>query len=163
MKDRGLNPGNIIMFSGEHEESSALQKAWPDAARTVCNIGHWNLNEPRPSTGPGGDLGVICNTFMMARDPTKWLQHISEAVPLLLVQDLAVARRIPGRYCGDDGDCARYSVSSHGVIGKTDPEYQVFDFSTSGYEVLDCEAYGQDLVYEGGETGLKFVVLLRLR
>ena len=106
---------------------------------------------------PACNVGLICNTFMCSRDPLLWLQHISAAVTTLIIQDLAISSRTDGRDCSiETGDVARYSVTSHGIIGKTDPDLRVFDFSNCGFEVIDAERYDD-------EGALKFVVVLRLR
>ena len=121
--------------------------AWPNADHVTVMRDQWDFSSDLVlSNPPQGDLGIICNTFMYSSDPEWWLKQISRSVPILLIQDLAVAFRGKETFCGngpeDDGDCARYSISSYGVLGMTDPGLSVFDFSTCGYEILACAPYG---------------------
>lgn len=156
-------PRSVLVFSPAWDaeadgtsERAALDDAWPSAVVHECERGRWDLDGPMPADVPRCDVGIICNTFMCSRDPALWLRHISAAVPLLVVQDLAVSRRTPDRYLSvETGDVARYSVSTHGIVGRTDPGSEVFDLGSCGYRVLDAEAYG-----EGDD--LSFVALMRL-
>jgi hypothetical protein len=137
-------------------EAAALSPAWPNAVIRYCYKSGWDLGGPMPPDMEACDVGLICNTFMCSRDPMAWLRHISAVTPVLIVQDLAVSKRGRTRHCSiETGDVARYSVSSHGIIGQTDQELKVFDFSECGYDLLDAEGY------EDGEA-LKFVAVLAL-
>lgn len=155
-------PGSVLVFSPAWDanadgcsEKSALEAVWPGATISECDKGRWNLDNQRPLDIPTCEVGLICNTFMCSHDPGLWLRHISSAVDVLIVQDLAACSRGTVRKCSvETGDVARYSVSSHGIIGETDFDLSVFDFSTCGRELIDVERYEDD--------GLKFVVALRL-
>ncbi len=159
----GLAPGRVLVFSPAWDagglgvaEDLAIGRVWPDASVVGLDRGAWDLDGPRPAGVPDAGLGVICNTFMCSRDPALWLRHLSAAVPLLVVQDLAVCRRGPGgSHCAtDSGDVARYSVSSHGITGATDPGLSVFDLSSAeGWSVRDARPYA-----DGG--ALKLVAAL---
>jgi hypothetical protein len=94
---------------------------------------------------------------MCSRDPALWLKNIASSFGRVLIQDLSIAKRCANRECGiDTGDVARYSVSSHGLIGVTDPDLVLFDLSKSGYKIIDFERYD-------GTGCTNFVVLLNLR
>lgn len=135
-------------------EPDGVKRIWPACHVRTCDISQWDLREePGVYVPRTCGLAIACNTFMCSRDPALWLRNITQVVPQIIIQDLSVCKRTPSRHCGvDTGDVARYSVSSHGVIGQTDPDLEVFDLSTAGYSILDIE------VYDG-----KFAVLLDLR
>lgn len=123
----------------------------------------WNLlEEPHARIKPA--VFMLCNTFMYSTDPELWLKNLGKVARYLIIQDLCTATRLTGRitapfHLGGDGDVQRYSVSSHGVIGRTDPDVRpVFDFSTCGAKVVDCLPYRQR---EDGSYG-NFVVILDL-
>jgi hypothetical protein len=113
----------------------------------------WDLDRDDPA-GPAADLVVVCNTMLCSRDPASWLRRLFRASPLVLIQDLAVCHRGRDGLHVDPptGDVMRYSVSSHGVVGESDPDRGPYDLSIGPGRILDVEAYG---------TGcLKFVALL---
>lgn len=137
-----LRPERVVILSGSSEECELVRSCWPDTSVTVVNESAWNLDGPIPYQCPGFDLAIACNTFMCARDPGIWLDNIAQVCRYVLIQDQAAVQRRHDRHLSPEtGDVARYSVSSHDVIGKTDDGYEVFDFSLSGYRVIDCERY----------------------
>lgn len=159
-KNFGLIPVPKTAFClSDAGESDLLRHPWPEVSIGSTEVNgsnarsDWDLNNP-----PGkikADLVMACNTFMCARDPARWLRNIAMAAPYLLVQDLCRARRNGHLQCSQEThDVARYSFSAQGMIGETDPDLQLFDFSTSGHEVLAVDFYGGNCV--------KFVALLRL-
>ncbi len=155
LRNPWLTPASVIGPSAEGQEIELVSEVW----RTMIvplGEGQWNLDEPAPGHHRGHQVALVCNTFLCSRDPALWLRNIAQVADYLLVQDLSWAPRGQGRITmPSDGDRQRYSVSSHGVIGRTDEGAQpVFDLSTSGVIVLDCEQY-----FDGG----KFVALLDLR
>jgi hypothetical protein len=124
-------------------ERAVVGRVWPEATVIEVDKGRWDLDGPRPSDVPHVPIGIICNTFMCSHDPAGWLDRLLDAVDLLVVQDLAVCRRGPGgTHCAvETGDVSRYSVSSHGIVGETDPDRRTFDFSSCGHRVLDAHGY----------------------
>lgn len=164
LRDAGHVVSSVLLFSPyydletgglpEHENVSVV---WPDARIHGLEKGQWDLDGPMPPGTPTGDVGIICNTFMCSSDPALWLRHLADAVPVLVMQDLASCKREDGRSCSiKTGDVARYSISSHGIIGRTDPGLTVFDLAASGYELMHVEGYA-----DIGSS--KFVAVMRLR
>lgn len=165
MRSSGVDARTVTVFSpyadlagdGTMTERTAVESVWPRASIQELDRCQWDLDLPAPSEVRQADIGIICNTFMCSSNPTLWFRHLSERVTLLVVQDQAVAMRENGRHCSvETGDVMRYSVSSHGILGQTDPGLEVFDLSAAGYELLAAESYEDD-------GSLKFVAVLRLR
>lgn len=153
LRNRWLQPGTVVGPSSEDDEAAITSDLWGVKVRRVPQA-EWNLDDP-PHEGLRGDLVLVCNTMLCSTDPALWLANIAIAAPLVLIQDLAVARREPGRHCAvASGDVARYSISTHGVKGETDPDLKVFDLGT--YDVLDVERYED-------RGALKFAAIIRLR
>lgn len=154
-----IQPASVVSPSGEGGESDMVDQLYSIPIHSVP-YNKWDLNTPPPA-GLRADLVIICNTMLCSPDPMLWLRHISQVAPLVLIQDLACGRRESTRITSPTtGDRQRYSVSSHGIIGKTDPDVNpVFDLSTCGADVIDAEGY-----YEIGEGEFgRFVALLDLR
>jgi len=148
----------VMLLSGSDEEKELVWKLWPQALMTDMSEAEWNLYGTHPAAWIGIDLVMVCNTFMCSKDPGLWLDNIAQSSRYVLIQDLAIAKRRQDRHLAPEtGDFARYSVSSHGIMGETDPGHLVYDLSTSGYRVIDCESYRID---DG--VGLKFAALLDL-
>lgn len=151
-----FKPRSVLVLSPtrEKQEESMVRRVFGDSTEVDSfeEVG-WNLDLPIP-TEKRWDMVVACNTFMCANDPSLWLSNISKVANFLAIQDLCVAKRMPDRHCAvHDRDVARYSVSSHGLLGETDPTLTVFDISKSGYRIVDAGGYGN----------LKFVAVLDLR
>ncbi len=159
-----LRPTHVLSPSGNGAETdlvSALYGVVPSCPTWAM----WDMLDPPPAWCRG-DLGLVCNAFMCSTDPVRWLWNLSRAVPLLVVQDLSDASRAPGRWTAPwRGDVARFSVSSHGVVGATDPDAMpVLDLSdpvaTGGAVVLDCEPY---MPTGRPRSFVRFAALLDLR
>lgn len=147
-----------IMTSGSSEEEGLLRRMWPHVAISNLSESDWDLDGPHPMALMGIDLVVACNTFMCSRDPGRWLDNLAQTSRLVMIQDLAVAQRRQDRHLSlETGDVMRYSLTTHGIIGKTDEGHMVFDLSSSGYRVIDCDGYRVD---DG--RGLKFAALIDL-
>lgn len=151
-----INPHSVIALSGEGVESDICRELYSVGTRDIGRD-EWDLDDA-PHQSHRAGLGIVCNTFLCSTDPMRWLRNIAMAVPYLVIQDLADARRGGSKHVDPgSGDYQRYSVSSHGVIGQTDPEAApVFDLSTSGAIVMDCESYSDG-------SYVKFAALLDLR
>lgn len=110
-----------------------------------------DLDDP---VGPSADLVVASNTFLCSSDPAGWLRRVFRSSPLLLMQDLAVCRRGRGGLHTDPptGDVMRYSITSHGIIGESDPGAGPYDLSAGPGRILEATRYGTGCV--------KFVALL---
>lgn len=155
-------PASVLVFSPAWDaqadgtsEAAVISDVWPRAQVVNCDRGRWDLDRPKPDGVPRCDVGIVCNTFMCSRDPGLWLRNISEAVSTLVIQDLAVCQRTPTAHCSvETGDVARYSVSSCGIIGETDSDREVFDFSKCAFDLLDADEYVDE--------GTKFVAVLRM-
>ncbi len=161
---RMQTPESVLVFSPAWDsenvglsERAVIDSVWPYTRIHECDKGRWNLNDPMPIDIPTCAMGIICNTFICSPDPSMWLQYISASVPILIMQDIAVSRRETDRHCSIiTGDLSRYSIPSRGIIGKTDPDLQVFDLDACGYEIIDAERY------DDGEN-VSFVAVIRLR
>ena len=154
--------GRVLVLSPENgglsglggSEANMIRRIWDGAVVEGLGQAQWDLMEPCPQD-TRWDMVVACNTFMCAVDPGRWLRNIAAVCDFIAIQDLSTSKRNGETHCDPKtGDVARYSISSHGIIGETDPGLTVFDFSTSGYRVIDAQSYGQ--------WG-KFVILLDLR
>lgn len=164
LRDAGVMPRSVLVLSPAWDahgtgvsESVAIERVWPGVRTIEADRGRWDLDGAMPDDGLRADVGVICNTFMCSRDPAAWLEHLSAAVPILVMQDLASSRRASdGSHCAvETGDVARYSASSHGVVGESDPGRNVFDVSTCGRSVIDARGYLDD-------GAMKVVAVLRI-
>lgn len=154
-----LRPFNIIAPSGESMEQELIEELWGATMRAVPRS-EWDLDFPAPAYLRRFDMVLLCNTFLCSEDPAAWLARLAVVSDTVLIQDLACAPRGQGRITDRaSGDVSRYSVSSHGIIGRTDPEANpVFDFSTSGAGVIAAVPY-----FHLGDGVGKFAVLLDLR
>ncbi len=138
-----IEPRSICLLTPNSLEEEAVRARWPRASYVTCERGGWDLDSDR-DPGFSVDLVVACNTFLCSSDPAAWLRRIFAVSPLLLLQDLSVARRGIGRHIDPaSGDVMRYSISSHGIIGLSDPGSPVFDLSTYGScDVISVRTYG---------------------
>ena len=153
------NVTGVTIVSASNEEVEIAREFWPHAEVRQLSEGQWDLYEegPLPLDRDWGIL-IMCNTFLCSRDPKLWLSNISRTHRYVLIQDLAEDERVGDRHLSPEtGDFSRYSGSSHGVMGQTDPGHEVHDISTFGYRIIDCLSYGFD-----NNAGTKFVVILDL-
>jgi hypothetical protein len=150
----------VTICSPSNEEFAIARAFWPAAEIRRFTQAEWNLDDIGPLPPEDWGLLMACNTFMCSRDPMLWIENIRRTHRYLLIQDLSNAQRQPHRHLSPEtGDVARYSVLSHGIVGKTDLGHNVYDISsTYGVRVLDCLGYDFD-----HGRGSKFVVLLDLR
>lgn len=154
-----IDPMTVLLLSGSDEEERIMRERWPSVGIVTLSEADWDLRFISNRSFERPTIAVACNTFMCAADPQLWLHNMADCCDWLLIQDLADCKRESGRHLSPDtGDVMRYSVSSHGVIGRTDEGHTVFDISAAGYHVMDCVPYRID-----GGAGLKFAVLLDLR
>lgn len=146
-----------LVLSPCGQEQAMLSRLFPGAQVSTRSREQWDLMQ-ESTEDVRWDLAVACNTFMYSTDPSRWLENLATWCRYLAIQDNARSRRMPDRYCGwgpgGDGDCSRFSVSTHGVLGMTDPGLSVYDFSRCAHPVVDGAPY---------LGGMKFAVILKLQ
>jgi hypothetical protein len=137
-----IPPSRVVAFSGTEVDVDIIKLIWPTAITICANQISWDLMNANPNQY-NGQLAMACNTFMSSTNPQRWLNNLSiSGFSYLMIQDLSSSRRNSALYMAPEtGDVQRYSISSHGIIGATDPGYEVFDLSKCGYDIIDVISY----------------------
>lgn len=124
-------------------EIDLVRDRWPGARIQTVERAGWDLNEPPPDSLGHFDIVLVSNTFMYSPNPDLWLRNILDVASCAVIQDLCNVRRDGERYTTSDGDCARYSISHLGLLGKNDAGKIVYDLSTNAeIEIHDVISYG---------------------
>ena len=155
---KSYKPKNVIIFSPSSEEVD-LVRTFFGIEPLLVGESTWNLNSCKWMPA---DLAIACNVFMSSPDPEKWLSNIySGGINKILIQDNVRAKRSPDRELGiDTGDIMRYSLSKFGMFGHTDPGHQVFDLSSSKFQVENVIFYKSDR--DDDQLWIKFLAMVKL-